>query len=153
MTEHLTTRVCVAGGGPAGVMLGLLLARSGIDVLVLEKHTDFFRDFRGDTVHPSTLDLVDQLGFRDDFEAVPHTRLRTLDAVVGSMRLHPIDFGRLRGQNHEIALMPQWDLLNLLAFEGCRYSGFSLITSPSSPSHHGPWCRILSGSAANPPAG
>jgi len=127
MTEHLTTRVCVAGGGPAGVMLGLLLARSGIDVLVLEKHTDFFRDFRGDTVHPSTLDLVDQLGFRDDFEAVPHTRLRTLDAVVGSMRLHPIDFGRLRGQNHEIALMPQWDLLNLLASQGRRYPGFRLV--------------------------
>ena len=94
---------------------------------MLEKHADFFRDFRGDTVHPSTLDLVDQLGFRDEFEAVPHTRLRTLDAVVGSMRLHPIDFGRLRGQNHEIALMPQWDLLNLLASEGRRYPGFRLV--------------------------
>ncbi len=127
MTERLTTRVCVAGGGPAGVMLGLLLARAGIDVVVLEKHTDFFRDFRGDTVHPSTLDLVDQLGFRDAFEAVAHTRLRTLDVVVGSMRLHPIDFGRLRGRNHEIALMPQWDLLTLLASEGRRYPGFRLV--------------------------
>ena len=127
MTERLTARVFVAGGGPAGVMLGLLLARAGIDVVVLEKHTDFFRDFRGDTVHPSTLDLVDQLGFRDAFEAVPHTRLRTLDVVVGSMRLHPIDFGRLRGRNHEIALMPQWDLLTLLASEGRRYPGFRLV--------------------------
>jgi 2-polyprenyl-6-methoxyphenol hydroxylase-like FAD-dependent oxidoreductase len=127
MTEDLTTRVCVAGGGPAGVMLGLLLARKGIDVVVLEKHTDFFRDFRGDTVHPSTLDLVDQLGFRAAFEAVPHTRLRTLDAVVGTMRLHPIDFGRLRGPNREIALMPQWDLLDLLASEGRHHPGFRLV--------------------------
>ncbi|MEP6649203.1 MAG: FAD-dependent oxidoreductase [Lapillicoccus sp.] len=124
---NLTTRVCVAGGGPAGVMLGLLLARAGIDVVVLEKHADFFRDFRGDTVHPSTLDLVDQLGFRDAFEAIPHTRLRTLDVVVGSMRLHPIDFGRLRGRNREIALMPQWDLLDLLTTEASRYPGFRLL--------------------------
>jgi 2-polyprenyl-6-methoxyphenol hydroxylase-like FAD-dependent oxidoreductase len=115
--ERLTARVCVAGGGPAGMMLGLLLARAGIDVLVLEKHEDFFRDFRGDTVHPSTLDLIDQLGFRDKLEAIPHTRLRTLDIVVGSMRLHPIDFGRLRGTNREVAMMPQWDLLDLLAAE------------------------------------
>ena len=127
MTEHLATRVCVAGGGPAGVMLGLLLARAGIDVVVLEKHPDFFRDFRGDTVHPSTLDVVDQLGFRAAFEAVPHTRLHTLDVVVGTMRLHPIDFGRLRGPNREIALMPQWDLLDLLASEGRRYPGFRLV--------------------------
>ncbi len=125
--SRLTTRVCVAGGGPAGVMLGLLLARAGIDVVVLEQHADFFRDFRGDTVHPSTLDLIDQLGFRQAFEAVPHTRLRTLDAVVGTMRLHLVDFGRLRGHNHEIALMPQWDLLDLLASEGRRYSGFRLV--------------------------
>lgn len=127
MTEHLSTRVCVAGGGPAGVMLGILLARAGIDVVVLEKHTDFFRDFRGDTVHPSTLDLVDQLGLRAAFEAVPHTRLHTLDIVVGTMRLHPIDFGRLRGPNREIALMPQWDLLDLLASEGRRHPGFRLV--------------------------
>src|SRR3954447_1712019 len=127
VAQRLTAEVCIAGGGPAGVMLGLLLARAGIDVVVLEKHADFFRDFRGDTVHPSTLDVVDQLGVRQAFEAVPHTRLGTLDAVVGSMRLHPIDFGRVRGRNHEIALMPQWDLLNLLASEGRRYPGFRLV--------------------------
>jgi 2-polyprenyl-6-methoxyphenol hydroxylase-like FAD-dependent oxidoreductase len=125
--ERLTARVCVAGGGPAGMMLGLLLARAGIDVLVLEKHEDFFRDFRGDTVHPSTLDLIDQLGFRDKLEAIPHTRLRTLDIVVGSMRLHPIDFGRLRGTNREVAMMPQWDLLDLLAAEGRRCADFRLV--------------------------
>ena len=126
-TERLTARVCVAGGGPAGMMLGLLLARAGIDVLVLEKHTDFFRDFRGDTVHPSTLDLIDQLGLRETFEAIPHTRLGTLDIVVGSMRLHPIDFGRLWGRNREVAMMPQWDLLDLLAAEGRRYADFRLV--------------------------
>jgi 2-polyprenyl-6-methoxyphenol hydroxylase-like FAD-dependent oxidoreductase len=125
--ERLTTRVCVAGGGPAGVMLGILLARAGIDVVVLEKHEDFFRDFRGDTVHPSTLDIVDQLGLRDAFEAIPHTRLRTLDVVVGSLRLRALDFGRLRGPNREIALMPQWDLLDLLATEGRRYPAFRLV--------------------------
>ena len=127
MTEYLTAGVCVAGGGPAGVMLGLLLARAGIDVVVFERHADFIRDFRGDTVHPSTLDLVDQLGLRDKLEAIPHTSLRTLDIVVGSLRLHPIDFGRLRGRNREIAMMPQWDLLDLLAAEGRRYPGFRMV--------------------------
>ena len=122
-----TTQVCVAGGGPAGVMLGILLARAGIDVVVLEKHVDFLRDFRGDTVHPSTLDVIDQLGLRETFEAVPHTRLRTLDVVVGDLRLHPIDFGRLPGPNREIAMMPQWDLLDLLANEGRRYPTFHLL--------------------------
>jgi len=122
-----TTQVCVAGGGPAGVMLGILLARAGIDVVVLEKHTDFFRDFRGDSVHPSTIDLIDQLGLRERFEAIPHTRLRTLDVVVGDLRLHAIDFGRLRGPNREIAMMPQWDLLDLLASEGRRYPTFRLL--------------------------
>jgi 2-polyprenyl-6-methoxyphenol hydroxylase-like FAD-dependent oxidoreductase len=108
-------------------MLGILLARAGIDVVVLEKHTDFFRDFRGDTVHPSTIDIIDQLGLRERFEAVPHTRLRTLDVVVGDLRLHPIDFGKLRGPNHEIAMMPQWDLLDLLAGEGRQYPTFHLL--------------------------
>ena len=122
-----TTQVCVAGGGPAGVMLGILLARAGIDVVVLEKHADFFRDFRGDSVHPSTIDLIDQLGLRERFEAIPHTRLRTLDVVVGDLRLHAIDFGRLRGPNREIAMMPQWDLLDLLASEGRRYPTFRLL--------------------------
>jgi 2-polyprenyl-6-methoxyphenol hydroxylase-like FAD-dependent oxidoreductase len=127
MREPTATQVCVAGGGPAGIMLGLLLARAGVDVVVLEKHADFFRDFRGDTVHPSTLDLIDQLGLRAAFEAVPHTRPRTLDVVVGTMRLHPVDFGRLPGPNREIALMPQWELLDLLATEGRRYPGFRLV--------------------------
>jgi 2-polyprenyl-6-methoxyphenol hydroxylase-like FAD-dependent oxidoreductase len=119
--------VCIAGGGPAGMMLGLLLARAGVDVVVLEKHADYFRDFRGDTVHPSTLDLIDQLGLREKFEAIPHTRLRALDAVVNGIRLHAIDFGLLHRPNAEIALMPQWDLLDLLASEARRSSSFTLV--------------------------
>ena len=124
---RLTTQVCIAGGGPAGMMLGLLLARAGIDVVVLEKHADFFRDFRGDTVHPSTLDLIDQLGLRERFEAIPHTRLRKLDMVVNGLRLHAIDFGLLNCPNAELAMMPQWDLLDLLASEGKTHPSFTLI--------------------------
>src|SRR6058998_3795305 len=116
-SRSIKVRCCIVGGGPAGMMLGYLLARAGIDVIVLEKHADFFRDFRGDTVHPSTLDLIDQLGLREKFEAIPHTRLRKLDAVVNGIRLHAIDFGLLNRPNAELALMPQWDLLDLLAAE------------------------------------
>ena len=125
--QRLTTEVCIAGGGPAGMMLGLLLARAGVDVIVLEKHADFFRDFRGDTVHPSTLDLIDQLGLRERFEAIPHTRLRKLDMVVNGLRLHAIDFGLLRRPNAELALMPQWDLLDLLATEAKKHPSFTLV--------------------------
>lgn len=109
------------------MMLGLLLARAGIDVVVLEKHADFFRDFRGDTVHPSTLNLIDQLGLRQGFEAIAHTRLRTLDAVANGIRLHVIDFGSLPAPNREIALMPQWDLLDLLAGAAKRSPQFTLL--------------------------
>lgn len=108
-------------------MLGLLLAKAGIDVIVLEKHEDFFRDFRGDTIHPSTIDLVDQLGLRDPFDALPQTTITTLDVVVDGNRMTPIDFSHLHGANRRIALMPQWDFLNLLAEEGSRYPGFHLM--------------------------
>src|SRR4051812_4949997 len=87
--------VCVVGGGPAGMMLGYLLARAGVDVVVLEKHEDFFRDFRGDTIPPSTLALLGQLGLREEFLRLPHSEVRTLDAVVNRTRIHAIDFGRL----------------------------------------------------------
>ncbi|RFA21341.1 monooxygenase [Subtercola boreus] len=125
-TDSISTRVCVAGGGPAGVMLGLLLARAGIDVLVLEKHSDFFRDFRGDTVHPSTLNLIDQLGIRAEFDAIGHALLPRLDAVVNGVRLHAINFASLPAPNRAITLMPQWDLLKLLAIEGARSPHFEL---------------------------
>jgi 2-polyprenyl-6-methoxyphenol hydroxylase-like FAD-dependent oxidoreductase len=121
------TRVCIAGGGPAGVMLGLLLARAGVDVIVLEKHTDFFRDFRGDTVHPSTLNLIDELGLRPAFEAIPHTPLPRLDVVVNGIRIHAIDFSTLPKPNRLVTFMPQWDLLDLLAEEGARHPSFHLV--------------------------
>ena len=128
MSEQvLHTRCCVVGGGPAGMMLGLLLAKAGVDVIVLEKHLDFFRDFRGDTIHPSTLDLIDQLGLRAQFDAVPQTALATVDVVINGNRLTPVDLSHLHGPNRSIALMPQWDFLNLLAAEARRHPGFRLI--------------------------
>jgi 2-polyprenyl-6-methoxyphenol hydroxylase-like FAD-dependent oxidoreductase len=128
VTERVVnTQCCIAGGGPAGIMLGLLLAREGLDVVVLEKHGDFFRDFRGDTIHPSTLDLIDQLGLREKFLAIRQSSITTLDVVVGGTRLTPIDFSGLRGPNRRIALMPQWDFLTLLAEAGASHPGFHLV--------------------------
>ncbi|HEU4849639.1 MAG TPA: FAD-dependent oxidoreductase [Terrimesophilobacter sp.] len=127
MPETMTTTCCISGGGPAGIMLGLLLARAGVDVVVLEKHADFFRDFRGDTIHPSTIDLLDQLGLRERFDAIPQSEIHTLDVVVNGNRLTPVDFSRLHRKNEYIALMPQWDFLSLLAEEGKRYPGFHLM--------------------------
>ena len=109
------------------MMLGILLARAGVDTIVLEKHADFFRDFRGDTIHPSTIDLLDQLGLREKFEAIPHSTIHTLDVVVNGNRLTPVDFSHLKGRNRAIALMPQWDFLSLLAEEGAKYSTFHLM--------------------------
>src|SRR5437667_9644311 len=107
-------QICIAGGGPAGMMLGLLLARSGIRVTVLEKHADFFRDFRGDTIHPSTLEVVHELGLLEDFLTRPHQELREVRGWVGDEMIPVADFSRLPTRCKFIALMPQWDFLDFL---------------------------------------
>ena len=126
MSETISTQCCIAGGGPAGMMLGFLLARAGVRVVVLEKHADFFRDFRGDTVHPSTLELMNELGLIDAFLKVPHQKIETLSALIGADRVHVADFRRLPTRCKFIALMPQWDFLNFLADQGRRYPTFDL---------------------------
>ncbi len=127
MTElSIETRCCVAGGGPAGMMLGFLLARAGVDVVVLEKHADFFRDFRGDTVHPSTLEIMHELGLLDAFLKLPHQKLERLSMQVGDETLSIIDLTHLPSHCKFVALMPQWDFLNFLAGQGKRYKTFDL---------------------------
>ncbi|WP_223693349.1 FAD-dependent oxidoreductase [Leifsonia poae] len=125
--EALDTSCVIVGGGPAGMMLGLILARAGLDVVVLEKHADFFRDFRGDTIHPSTVTLLGELGLRERFLALPHTSIRTLDVVVNGSRLHPIDFGRLGAPDDFLVLAPQWDFLSFLGSEAAVNPGFHLL--------------------------
>ncbi|MEV0924200.1 FAD-dependent oxidoreductase [Streptomyces spongiicola] len=122
------TTCCVVGGGPAGMVLGLLLARAGVDVVVLEKHGDFLRDFRGDTVHPSTLALLDDLGLAERFARLPQRRVTTVQLPVGPDRslITVGDIGALRGTYNYIAMVPQWDLLDLLADEAGREPSFSL---------------------------
>src|SRR5512138_3810168 len=122
----LETKCCIAGGGPAGMMLGVLLARAGVPVVVLEKHKDFLRDFRGDTVHPSTLELMVELGWIDAFLALPHERVDHLSAQIGDAHIPVADFTHLPTHCRFIALMPQWDFLNFLAERGKRYRGFDL---------------------------
>ncbi|HKM88346.1 MAG TPA: FAD-dependent oxidoreductase [Xanthobacteraceae bacterium] len=122
----ITTQCCIAGGGPAGMMLGFLLARAGVDVVVLEKHADFFRDFRGDTIHPSTLEMMYELGFLDEFLKLPHQKVERLAAQIGDERVRMIDLTHLPTRCKYVALMPQWDFLNFLAEHGKRYRTFDL---------------------------
>src|SRR5262252_2300943 len=106
-----STTCCIAGGGPAGMMLGVLLARAGVDVLVLEQHGDFLRDFRGDTIHPSTLEVMHELGALDEFLARPHQEIRQLRAHVGGAPMPVADFTHLSTRCRFLAIMPQWDFL------------------------------------------
>src|SRR6516165_1136876 len=122
----IATKCCIAGGGPAGMMLGFLLARAGVNVVVLEKHADFFRDFRGDTIHPSTLELMAELGLLDQFLKLPHQKVDRLAALIGDERVHMVDLTHLPTRCKYIALMPQWDFLTFLAAQGKRYPTFDL---------------------------
>src|SRR5438309_921548 len=123
----LSTRCCVAGGGPAGMMLGLPLARAGLDIVVLEQHADFLRDFRGDTIHPSTLELMHELGLLPAFLQLPHQEARTLAARFGGLAFTLADFSHLPTRCKFIAFMPQWDFLSFLAERGRRYPGFQVL--------------------------
>ncbi len=123
----LTTTCCIAGGGPAGIMLGYLLARAGIDVVVLEKHADFLRDFRGDTIHPSTLEMMDELGLLDDLLKLPHNKVAQLQVTIGDTPVTIADFTFLPPRHAFIALMPQWDFLDFLADRARLFPNFKLI--------------------------
>lgn len=127
MSKTISATCCIAGGGPAGMMLGLLLARSGVDVLVLEQHADFLRDFRGDTIHPSTLEVMHELELLEALLRLPHQRASRLTAQFGDLTLTVADFSTLPTRCGYIAFMPQWDFLNFLAGEGARYPAFRLM--------------------------
>jgi 2-polyprenyl-6-methoxyphenol hydroxylase-like FAD-dependent oxidoreductase len=152
----MASTVCIIGGGPAGIMLGFLLARAGVPVTVLEKHKDFFRDFRGDTIHPSTLELLYELGLLDKFLAIPHSQLSTLSIHIGGQSLPLPDFTHLPTHARFIALMPQWDFLDFLSAEAKKYPAFQLLMSTEAtglieqPTVHGP---VVTGVLANTPDG
>ncbi len=156
--ENVETDCCVVGGGPAGMMLGLLLARRGVHVTVLEKHADFLRDFRGDTIHPSTLEVMSRLGLLDALLAIPHTKIERFSMQWEDETFPVADFTRLSTRCRYIALMPQWDLLDLLARSSRAYPGFSLkmrteaIELTGERDAEGRWKRV-DGVVANGPDG
>jgi 2-polyprenyl-6-methoxyphenol hydroxylase-like FAD-dependent oxidoreductase len=125
-TQEVSVRCVIAGGGPAGIVLGLLLARSGIPVAVLEKHADFLRDFRGDTIHASTLELMHELGILQEFLRRPHQEVRQLSGQIGDTIVPIADFSRLPTQCRFIAFMPQWDFLDFVAEQARRFATFRL---------------------------
>lgn len=125
--NKLSTRCCIAGGGPAGIMLGLLMARAGVETVVLEKHADFLRDFRGDTVHPSTLQIMDELGLLEDFLSRPHQKVSHLTGYAGNTAIPVADFSHLPAKYAFVALMPQWEFLNFLVEHAKQYPTFKLL--------------------------
>lgn len=127
MNQTFETQCCITGGGPAGLMLGYLLARAGVEVAVLEKHADFLRDFRGDTIHPSTMEVMYELGLLDEFLKLPHQRVPTLAAQFGDEKLTVADFSHLNVHAPFIAMMPQWDFLSFLAEHAKTYPSFRLL--------------------------
>lgn len=129
MPETISVQCCIAGGGPAGMMLGLLLARAGVPVLVLEKHADFLRDFRGDTLHPSTLEIMHELGVLERFLRLPHQKVTRINARFGDLEFTVADFSHLPTQCRYVAFMPQWDFLNFLVEVGSQYPTFHVRMS------------------------
>jgi len=127
--ERVNTRCCIVGGGPAGMMLAYLLARAGVDVLILEKHADFLLDFRGDTIHPSTLELMHELRLLEEFLQRPHDEVRQLNGWIGESLLRLADFTHLPTHCKFIAFMPQWEFLNFFAEEAQRCASFRLLMS------------------------
>ena len=127
MSRTIQTHCCIVGGGPAGMMLGYLLGRAGIETVVLEKHADFFRDFRGDTVHPSTLQVMDELGLIDGFLKVPHQELQKMDGQFGDESIRIADLSRTNAKYPFIAMMPQWDFLNFLRESGKRFACLNVM--------------------------
>ena len=127
--ETLKVQCCIAGGGPAGMMLGLLLARADVDVVVLEKHSDFLRDFRGDTIHPSTLEVLHELGLLEEFLKLPHQKAHELGAYIGDRAIPLADFTHLPTRCKFIAFIPQWDFLSFLAQQAAHYPHFDLRMS------------------------
>src|SRR6202046_1196287 len=127
MPRTIQTHCCIVGGGPAGMMLGYLLGRAGIETVVLEKHADFFRDFRGDTVHPSTLQVMDELGLIDGFLKVPHQELQKMDGQFGDESIRIADLSRTNAKYPFIAMMPQWDFLNFLRESGERFASLNVM--------------------------
>ncbi len=125
--ETLTTTCVIAGGGPAGMMVGLLLARAGVDVIVLEKHADFLRDFRGDTIHPSTMQVLHELGLLEDFLKRPHQEIAQVEGEIGDVRIKIADLSHLPTIAKFIALMPQWDFLDFIAEKAKAYPNFHLM--------------------------
>jgi 2-polyprenyl-6-methoxyphenol hydroxylase-like FAD-dependent oxidoreductase len=124
--ESVTTSCCIVGAGPAGLMLGLLLARAGVDVLVLEKHRDFLRDFRGDMIHPATLELMDDLGLLEQLLALPHQKLPEFVGLMGSLRLPMVDFTGLPTRCKFLVNMPQWEFLAFMRHAAAEYPNFRL---------------------------
>lgn len=129
MRETISAQCCIAGGGPAGMMLGLLLARAGVSVVVLEKHADFLRDFRGDTLHPSTLEIMHELGLLERFLQLPHQKVSRINARFGDLEFTVADFSHLPTQCRYVAFIPQWDFLNFLVEVGRQYPNFQIRMS------------------------